>query len=38
MVALETMNQLYLTIVTQMIPEIHMQNASAQSSRSVWSG
>ena len=37
-VALETMNQLYLTVVTQTIPEIKSPNASAQSSQTFWSG
>ena len=37
-VALETMDELKLTLVTQTIPEIKSLNASAQSSRRFWSG
>ena len=32
------MDQLQLTLVTQMIPEIKSLNTSAQSSQSFWSG
>ena len=37
-VTLETMDQSQLTLVTQTIPEIKSLNASAQYSRSFWSG